>query len=173
MGKVIPILKWFLIYKDNYMFSKKVENSDKRIFFNIIDKDSCYKSGRLFDEIVLEDAKLECWSTPDLIWEDKQWGLWNKVFVQDFKNLKILDKKSQVNQDGKVHFLTCGYDSYQIFTKTDSDNKYNDSWKTIKNTSIQMPVFYDINSGKPVQSVLDSFKLEQSYSGSILSCIDG
>lgn len=165
-SQVVPILRNFLIFDNNYVYLSDIKLSNKNLILFLPIKDAMYTTGSIFTQNELNDARIEGWQSNELIWEDKQWGQWKKVYIQNFTTLKV-DKRdfTFTQKDGKVDILYCSFDDFDIFSKYTNENKKNNEWKNkIKDKDfVQLHVFYDICSGKPKQSILQAEDLEKIY----------
>lgn len=123
-------------------------------------------NGFVKNKSIMDGARIEGWNTPDLIWEDKQYGHWNKVFIQNFKGLSVIEesKSYDIFLKSNIIILTCIFESIESLTKYDNDWNKNSQWKSQENDFVSLPVMYNATDGsKPIQSFLIPDNLEKLY----------
>lgn len=163
-----PINKWFFIYQKNILESTKIEHvGGNKINLLLIHKGGILMSESVFKRSNLFDSRIEGWQTPDLIWEDKQYGYWDKVFVETYTGLKSVDYETNFDNNwGKVHRLTVQYESCKTLTRYDADWNENQEWKEVSDKEVRLPVKYSpTDRSKPLQSYLmpnDLYNLYES-----------
>lgn len=164
MSKLNAITKWFFLYNKNILELLKFENkSGKKVVLYAIEKNSI-SDGRIEEKLVIDVSKIEAWKTPDLIWESRQYGHWNRVFVQNIKDLCVLEKTKHYDKDLKSNLiiLTCSFGSFESFTKYDNDWNKNSKWNDTDEGFVELPVMYNVSdSSKPAQSFLVPEDLEK------------
>ena len=88
--KLTPLLRYFFIYDENYIYCKKTETKEERLILHLSERDSILKTGKFIEETKLGDSPvLEGWQSADLAWEDKHYGQWQKVYIQTFESFRI------------------------------------------------------------------------------------
>lgn len=163
MITVTPIFKWFVLYNKNIVLSDKVEFlRENQIKFHLSSKDAVFISGKMWTEKTMENVTLEGWTSMDLLWEDKHYGVWQRTYLQEFPELTVTENKDCYVDGKRTYILTCAYKDTNTYTKFDNEGnpKKKKDWSYDK--KIDLKVHYDPYTSKPVQSILTADQREKN-----------